>query len=402
MIGISLGMMITFSRLQPFIAITAAMCVAAGRIHAQTGESSPLPPPTGAHAVGRAQFAWIDDSRADPQTPSRHREIVVWIWYPAIPRPGAQHAEWMPGKWGEVFQSEYAKSHPGTGVSASAVSIRTHAYADAAPESGSHRYPVLLFAPGLGTTPLDYSAIIEDVASHGYVVIGVVSPDFGRASIFPDGRVIPGHDPMDSLRRAGVRLTAALALHAWESATHDYAKDVSFALARLASTDTGALAREAEPARVGVFGHSLGGAAALQCANDDPRVRAVFDIDGSPFWSAENGPMRKPVLVLSAASTNLNYDAVLDGATPGRQLMVAGTAHAFSSDVGMMPFVAARARSATGAGGSIEPARALRITSAYLVAFFDEYLNGQRRALLRGPSPAYPEVTFERGPLQNR
>jgi hypothetical protein len=44
---------------------------------AQAADQSPLPPPTGQHSVGRAQFDWIDESRADSTTPSRHREVVV-------------------------------------------------------------------------------------------------------------------------------------------------------------------------------------------------------------------------------------------------------------------------------------------------------------------------------------
>lgn len=45
--------------------------------------------------------------------------------------------------------------------------------------------------------------------------------------------------------------------------------------------------------------------------------------------------------------------------------------------------------------GPIDGRRALSVTNAYLLAFFDRYLKGEKEPLLRGPSPAYPEVRFE-------
>jgi pimeloyl-ACP methyl ester carboxylesterase len=272
-------------------------------------------------------------------------------------------------------------------------SVRSHAYADGPAESSSRQYPVLLFAPGSGTTPLDYSALIEDVASHGYIVLGVESPDYGRASVFADGRVTLGHDPVERATRGGARPSTALAIQAWEEAARVFGEDLSFALRHLAALGDVPLRRAADLTRVGVFGHSLGGAAALQCAHDDPRVRAVFDIDGSPIWSAGHGPLHKPVMILSAASTNLSYDAVLNGAAPGRHLRLAGTVHSFSSDIRMMPF----SPQATANTQLIPPVRAIRVTATFLEAFFNEHLNGQREPLLDGPSREFPEITFERG-----
>ncbi len=58
-----------------------------------------------------------------------------------------------------------------------------------------------------------------------------------------------------------------------------------------------------------------------------------------------------------------------------------------------MPFVPQNAKAQR--VGTIEPGRALAITKNYVEAFFDGYLKGTRTELLNGPSPAYPEITFE-------
>jgi predicted dienelactone hydrolase len=372
----------------------------------QGTRQSPLPAPTGTYSVGRTQFDWTDEARADPENHNGHREIIVWVWYPASPRSGAEPAEWMPGKWGELFWSDFVSRHPVAGENGKEHPInanRTHAYPDASVASAQKEYPVLLFAPGLGTTPLDYSSLIEDVVSHGYIVAAIVPTYLARFSVFSDGRVIEGHDIMDA--QGGIAAaphTADQAMKRFEQVAAIWSNDMIFTLNQLSKVNADArspLKGHLDFNRVGAFGHSMGGAAVLQFATDDRRVRAVFDIDGSPTWNAANKDLAKPLLVLSAASTNVGYDAVLSGAKPGNHLRLSGSVHRFANDFGLIPFISQAPRSATQSRppevSSIDPARALRITETYVEAFFDQYLNGKTAALLKGPSPDYPEIVFE-------
>jgi hypothetical protein len=73
-------------------------------------------------------------------------------------------------------------------------------------------------------------------------------------------------------------------------------------------------------------------------------------------------------------------------------LTLAGSEHGFSADGGFLPFFPKSAKSEF---GTIDPARALTITRTYVEAFFGEYLEGNKSPLLNGPSPEYPEITFE-------
>jgi len=43
----------------------------------------------------------------------------------------------------------------------------------------------------------------------------------------------------------------------------------------------------------------------------------------------------------------------------------------------------------------IDGARALTITNAYILAFFDRYLRGRPQRLLEGNPPQFPEVTLQ-------
>jgi hypothetical protein len=48
-----------------------------------------LPALTGPFAVGRALYDWTDDAHPDPLAvvPETKRELLVWIWYPAVAGP---------------------------------------------------------------------------------------------------------------------------------------------------------------------------------------------------------------------------------------------------------------------------------------------------------------------------
>jgi dienelactone hydrolase len=395
------------------------------------GMLSPLPGPTGPYSVGRKSFDWIDESRSDTESPNGHRELVVWVWYPASPVAGARPAALFPGKWGDLFRSSFAKLVPGSAAEEKKHPIHTitsHAYPDAPVQSGSEAYPVVVFVPGGGDGPLEYASIIEDLVSHGYIVAGVVPTHYSGSSVFSDGRV-----PTErSFSDGPTALIAALPV---------IVGDIGFTLDRLAqlnadanSSFRGRLAAD----HAGVLGHSLGGAASLEASKEDARLKAVIDIDGTRLGDVVTGPA-KPVLMMNSDMSSMMlgnpYAAMLSSAKPGYRMVLAGSTHAFCMDIGMLPLLPPDARRAQNlpsmpnggkppegtlesmpAGsvvrrpgvpdngikvkapivGSIDPARALAITAVYVEAFFGEYLKGHSTSLLQGASPDYPEVSFEK------
>jgi dienelactone hydrolase len=359
--------------------------------HATT--RSPLPAPTGPYEVGRTEFDWVDTSRPDPNSTSEHRQIAVWLWYPASPKSGAEAAEWMPGKWGELLLPYYFRKRKSSAATLPELeaalkrypisTIRTHAYPDAPIADGKEKpFPVLLFEPGFGALPFFYSSLIEDLASHGYVVAGTIPTYYTHYNVFSDGRV------SDTFNSAG----ANSSLPVWTG-------DLIFTLNRLENLSSDTDSRfhgRLDFMRIGAFGHSFGGAASVQMAKDDPRVRAVLDLDGTLTGDVvENGPS-KPFLMLDhphPGETNYHRDAVvLRDAKPGFRLILAGSQHSFSADWGFLPFIPDARKAEM---GTIDPARALTITKAYVGAFFGEYLNGKESPLMSGPSAEYPEITFE-------
>jgi hypothetical protein len=337
----------------------------------------------------------VDSSRPDSNSPSGHREIAVWLWYPASPKKGTEAAEWMPGKWGDLLLPNYfAKRRKLTGTTLAELEaeikkhpihkIRTHSYPDAPLPHGEAKFSVVLFEPGFGMLPFFYATLIEDLASHGYIVAGIIPTDYTHYNVFANGRV------SDTFKSSG----ANASLPVWTG-------DLIFTLNQLEklSSDPGSpFHQRLEITRVGALGHSFGGAASVQAAKDDPRVQAALDLDGTLTGDVVESGLSKPFLMFDhphPGETNYHQDAVVfRDAKPGYRLILAGSQHSFSGDWGLLPFIPAAAKKA--ALGPIDPVRALTITEAYVEAFFGEYLEGKKSSLLKGPSPEYPEITFER------
>jgi hypothetical protein len=383
------------------------LCLCASYGGGSNVQQSPLPAPTGPYAVGRTLFNWVDESRVDLLRPKGHREIPVWVWYPAAPAGNAQKAEWMPGTWGDIFAARMApqRTRPDQPEPEKVPihTVRSHSYADAPVSSAQNKYPILVFAPGYGSIPTEYASLIEGVVSHGYIVVGIVPTYFSLYTVFSDGGVVgqyqdwrdvPGA-PRPSSDRGPVS----------DPVYRLWTGDMRFALnqvEKLNVDDKSPLKGRFDFDRVGAFGHSIGATVTAQVAKDDPRVRAAILIDGTIMGDVARNPIvSKPLLLMLAGSFKGKDRALwpnraispemiahLRSAKPPYIVTIAGATHSFPCDYGVMPFTKDRA-------GSIEPARALAVTRAYVVAFFDHHLLGKTSSLMNGPSPDYTEVTFE-------
>ncbi|WP_188316863.1 alpha/beta hydrolase family protein [Solihabitans fulvus] len=354
----------------------------------RSGEAVTLPAPTGPSPVGRAVFDWTDHSRVDPYAPqgSTPRELSVVVWYPAAPAPRATQTSYLPPGWQEAL---------GDGGWLNALSrtppslIHPHAVADA-PVDGAAPHPVLVFAPGMGLRATDYTVIAEDLASHGYVVAGV-TPTYSTDVVLADGRVARRVD------RAGDGGDVAANVQLW-------ADDLRFTVTQLAAVNDTAdspFHGRLDTKSVGLFGHSLGGAAAtLACHHESACVGAV-DIDGYLFGDVLNDGLGKPFGFLGNQDS-MAKDAPQRGmlrqtlrgvaAGQGHVWTVAGASHYNFTDRGVYFNLL---RSQVAHLGPIDGARASAITNAYTRAFFDAYLRGRPAPPLTGESSTYPEVRQE-------
>jgi len=355
-----------------------------------------LPEPTGPYAVGRMEYDWTDQARTDPLAPraGTKRELVVWAWYPAQHVPGARPAPYLPQKWAQLTDKQHAFF--GLPTSQSSDSIQTHSVDRAPPVPGTAYCPVLIFEPGLGILPTLYTTLMEDLASRGYVIFAI-TPTYSSDVVFPDGRVVEATP-------AGTLNTNANAQAASDQLVDIWSQDVVFVmnqLARLNTTPGNVWNRRLDLARLGVFGHSFGGAAAAQVCHLDARCKAGINLDGDLAGDVMQAGLTRPFMVIqhdmgSCSDSECNsfqreIQAILRTVPRGEayHLSIKDTRHFNFTDyaVHFGPFL-----HLLGLLGSIDGARGLQITRAYVLAFFDTYLKQAPSPLLQGPSHTYPEV----------
>ncbi len=340
-----------------------------------------LPAPTGHQPVGVTTLSLKDTSRPDPWVPTvPYRELMVSVFYPATSANGPKKQYMTPLESERNLERQNIPGLPLDVLS----TVRTNAAVDAKPAGRRHSLPLVVLSPGWTQPRATLTALAEDLASRGYVVAAIDHTYENRATTFPDGHVTDcAACEVDD--QPGI----------WDKVAQVRSKDTSFVLDELLRSRWGALI---DPQRIGMTGHSAGGAVTPQAMLADPRIRAGADIDGSLHVPLPASGLARPFLFLGS----------MDSYTPGepgpyddwetawphltgwkRWLMVSGTVHSSFTDLGVLA-----AQLGVDIGASIDAYRALAVTRTYVSAFFDQHLRCRPQPLLAAPSPAYPEVTF--------
>ena len=173
------------------LAVTFAVIIGAlvGYSAVHRAEAVTLPAPTGPFAVGRTIVEWTDTGRPDPlgQAPNVPRELQVWIWYPAEQTTSAPLAPYLPA---DLLQATAADLGIGRFLRQDPGTVQSHARANPPVAGGATRFPIVVFEPGYGFVPADYTTLLESLASQGYVVVGIVPTDLAPVVAFSDGRIV--------------------------------------------------------------------------------------------------------------------------------------------------------------------------------------------------------------------
>ena len=314
-----------------------------------------------------------DRARREPEQAKQPRSLVIQLWYPtaATGRPAAYLSP--------AVARFIAKSN---GVAPALLQgVTLDATADAAPLKRHGGWPVVLFSPGFGVERGLYAGLTEDLASHGYVVVAIDHPHDAAIVEFPDGHVVIPGSQMDIQRAHTVRVA-----------------DTRFVLTELARlARSGVFAGRLDLGRIGMFGHSLGGAAAASTMLVDRRVRAGADLDGLLFGQVRTSGLSRPFLLMNgepgfASDTNrAGFWKKLHG--PHYAVDVKRAQHfAFSDLVFLVPALMRTNPTAGQAArqlvGDVDGLATLAAERAYISAFFDRSLRGKPQPLLtKTPGP---------------
>jgi len=335
------------------------------------GQARQLAAPTGPFAVGRIELALTDPARTDPfLSTGKPRELPVWIWYPTAKGNTAATAPYLPKAWADAANNVNGAAAV---LFQDTNAIRTNSIAGA-PLQGT-KPPVVVLIPGLGPSVAEYTELAEDLASHGYAVVGINPAGSSSVVGFPDGHLVYS-TPQGNVAETNIDAwyaTAARIVGVW-------ADDASFVISALGKSPPaiGAL----DLSRVAYVGHSLGGNASFEACAHDSRCVAAVNLDGTIFSEVRRSGLKVPGLILQA-----DYKAACDEfcqrrkednkavtlAGPVRDIAVTGAEHYNFTDWSALY---APVLHPVGQLGSIDGARVITITRDVVRAFVDQGLRG--------------------------
>lgn len=377
-----------------------------------------LPTPLGKYKVG-AQYIHLKTKTDEIITATNgdKRELMIKVWYPA-----RIHKETTESYLNEGDRIGFSEKY---GLPKSTFNyldkVKTHTYKN--PSVANGQFPVLVFSHGIYSKASGYYALLEEIASQGYIVLNINHTYESAGSLFPNGEIRLFNSEYDKKHnnqemaemvwKAMKSFEKASTLEKKYSAIHDLArnyiaaditmrwsKDISLVIDELKKwNSSGFLINHIDTSKIGVLGHSQGGAAAGQALLDDKRIKAGINIDGVQWGPMIDKMMTKPFVLISSDWDNshpdFNAHIFANRSSPNfYSAKILNSGHSNFMDIPLMlklPQI--------NEAGSIKPQNAYSVSSKTILSFFDSYLFDQPFNVLE-LKEKYPELELTKGDLK--
>jgi platelet-activating factor acetylhydrolase isoform II len=357
-----------------------------------------IPAPSGPYIVGTRIYELTDTSRKEQYSgKDEARRFMIQVWYPSEPSTSDQRAPWMEHAYIVAPAIATYIRMPSFFLDHLAL-VKVPAYKDSKVAQTNAGFPVILFSHGWNGFNAQNTGQALELASHGFVVIGVQHTYGAVITVFPDGTIArnnPSALGTDDMPNDEYEAIAYKLVNQWAG---DLGYTLDFMELQNRATSS-PFYQSLDFSRVGVFGHSTGGGAGIQFCGIDPRCKALFGED----------PFMRPVTyeVIDAGVTQPSFFMFSqfwtdDVKSRNNELFhrfyphakdslgvvfITGTKHYDFSDIPLLSPLAPQ----LGLKGPINGKRVTTIVKDYLLSFFEATLNGKPDSLFKNPSP-YAEV----------
>ena len=242
--------------------------------------------------VGTTLFKWQDPARDETKTSDIGdlREVHARLFYPTDDQYSDNRLKVIPPDFWLRLGGEEAIAGKKL-RRANYLNVKWDVEIDAALSSAHVSYPLIIFSNGYGLSAENHANICAELASKGYIVASLYHPFGTGVTELLDGTTVYSQSLPDN--NLGVDLGL-------------WSDDQIFALDQLQmlSMSSESMLSGRLDDRIGVMGHSYGGAAAYYSAWKDVRFRAAVNLDGTIFNSEDKG-ISQPFMYLQ---NNSGYD----------------------------------------------------------------------------------------------
>jgi predicted dienelactone hydrolase len=362
-----------------------------------------LPKLTGTHKIG-SRYIHLKTNRDEDITSKKDdkRELMIKVWYPANIKNEKKEPYLNDGDR-ISFATKY-------GLPNSTFNylnyIKTNTYLE--PEVAFEKFPILIFSHGSYSKASGYYAIIEEIVSHGYIILNINHTYESTGTLFPDGSIKLFNQEYDQKFIS----TPKMAELAWNT-TQDYnnakndeeqllasenilknyiaadiskrwSKDISSVIDALHNWNKKKiLANHLNVSKIGVLGHSQGGSAIGQAILDDNRIFAGINLDGIQWGNIIDTTLTKPFLYISSdwksPHPNFNKYAYQNGSSSiFYDAKIINSGHSSFMDIPLMVNIPT-----LNEGGTINKKEAFRTINKTVISFFDNHLKNKENDLLK-------------------
>lgn len=158
------------------------------------------------------------------------------------------------------------------------------------PKKTDGKYPLLVFSHGAYGIKVSNTSTYTELASHGYVVVSIDHPYHSFYSRSEDGTVAminsDYNQEVSNANKDSMYTKEELygLIQKWMKLRTDDMNFVIDTIVHKAKTDTNPMYQQINTEKIGVFGHSMGGAASVWLGRERNDIGAVVNID-APFFS---------------------------------------------------------------------------------------------------------------------
>ena len=235
---------------------------------------------TGQHLIGTKRMVWIDSTRTnwflDGYGP--YRQLMAQIWYPADASAllsSVKKSKYIDNKKALTYTIELQGYKIPEILTNQIGSIKCNSWEDASPVSNK-KFPILIFSHGHGGLRTQNTNQVEELVSHGYIVIAVDHTYDAGFVEFPDGNIAYSL----TSKPEGERLN--------ETPETFYTRfgyrvdDIDFVINKIDSFDDYDLNISAimDKNNIGIFGHSFGCLTSVYATYFNDRIKSCFGLDG--------------------------------------------------------------------------------------------------------------------------